>query len=89
MESAGIDVVLFDLGGVLVDFGGVGPMRTLAKIDSDEELWQRWLTCPWVRCFESGQCSAEEFATGVVDEWELELSPESFLDAFGRWPGGP
>jgi putative hydrolase of the HAD superfamily len=89
VESAGIDLVLFDLGGVLVDFGGVDPMRTLANIDSDHELWRRWLSCPWVRTFERGHCSAEEFARGLVAEWQLAISPGAFLEAFGSWPGAP
>lgn len=89
VEAGGIDVVLFDLGGVLVDVGGVGPMRKLSNVDSDEELWRRWLTCPWVRRFERGHCSAEDFAAGVVAEWDLAVTPEAFLDAFGSWLRGP
>jgi FMN phosphatase YigB (HAD superfamily) len=84
-----IDTVLFDLGGVLVDFGGVGPMRDLSGIATDEELWQRWLTCPWVRRFERGHCTPDEFAAGLVQEWDLAISPAAFLTAFGGWPGGP
>ena len=87
MAAAPIEVVLFDLGGVLIDFGGVGPMRALAGTDSDEELWRRWLTCPWVRSFERGGCSAQDFAEGVVADWELPLAPSAFLDAFRNWPG--
>jgi FMN phosphatase YigB (HAD superfamily) len=87
VESGDIEVVLFDLGGVLVNFGGVAPMRALANISSDEELWDRWLTCPWVRTFEQGRCSAEEFASGLVLDWGLDMSPESFLAAFESWPG--
>lgn len=89
MPDPVIEAVLFDLGGVLIDFGGVGPMRQLAGIDSDDELWRRWLTCPWVRTFERGQCTAEAFAAGMVGQWELALSPQAFLEAFGSWPGGP
>jgi putative hydrolase of the HAD superfamily len=88
-RDTAIEIVLFDLGGVLVDFGGVEPMRRLSRIDTEVALWQRWLTCPWVRSFESGRCSADEFALGVVDEWDLALSPDSFLEAFAGWPVGP
>jgi glucose-1-phosphatase len=84
-----IDLVLFDLGGVLFDPGGVGPMRALSGIDSDDELWRRWLTCRWVRAYERGQCSAQDFAAGVVDDWQLEINAEAFLRAFGGWPRGP
>lgn len=84
-----IDVVLFDLGGVLFDFGGLGAMKSLAAIDDDEELWRRWLGCRWVRSFERGDCAAEEFAAGVVREWRLPVAPDEFLDAFRSWLGGP
>jgi putative hydrolase of the HAD superfamily len=84
-----VDLVLFDLGGVLFEPGGVGPMRTLAGIDSDEELWTRWLACPWVQSFESGACTPEEFAAGLCSEWALDLSPDDFLARFATWPQGP
>ena len=84
-----VDVVLFDLGGVLIRLGGVSPMRELAGIDDDGDLWQRWLSCRWVRSFEAGQCSESEFAEGVVADWGLSISPAAYLDAFRRWPEGP
>jgi haloacid dehalogenase superfamily, subfamily IA, variant 3 with third motif having DD or ED len=89
VEIGAIEVVLFDLGGVLIDFGGVAPMKELAGIETDDELWRRWLTCRWVRRFERGQCSAHEFAVGVVDDWNLSIASGEFLDAFASWPGGP
>jgi HAD superfamily hydrolase (TIGR01509 family) len=87
-EHETIEVVLFDLGGVLVELSGVASMRELTGIESDEELWRRWLTCRWVRDFERGSCSPEDFAAGVISDWELTISPESFLEAFGTWPSG-
>jgi putative hydrolase of the HAD superfamily len=87
--SNDIDIVLFDLGGVLIDFGGVDAMKDLARIDDDELLWHRWLSCPWVRRFECGDCSNAEFAVGMVDEWALDVTPEDFLDQFQSWLGGP
>src|SRR3954469_1110572 len=82
-----IDVVLFDLGGVLIDFGGVGPMKELSGIETDDELWRRWLTCRWVRSFERGECSADDFANGVVSDWGLSIAPDAFLAEFMMWPG--
>jgi len=64
-------------------------MRALAGIATDEGLWSRWLSCRWVRAFEAGRCSPEEFAAGVVDDWGLALDPAGFLEAFGGWQGGP
>ncbi|HEX4127927.1 MAG TPA: HAD-IA family hydrolase [Acidimicrobiales bacterium] len=84
-----IELVLFDLGGVLIRPGGVASMRALAGIDSDEALWERWLGCPWVRRFEAGGCTPDEFAGGMVADWELTLEPAAFLEEFGTWPEPP
>jgi len=83
------EFVLFDLGGVLIEPGGVGPMRELSGIGTDEELWARWLSCRWVRRFEAGLCSPDEFAAGVVADWDLELGPDAFLEEFGGWANDP
>lgn len=83
------DLVLFDLGGVLIELSGVDSMRKLSGMESDDALWARWLTCPWVREFERGECTPAEFAAGMVNEWELSVTPQVFLDAFRGWPVGP
>jgi len=82
-------VVVFDLGGVLAEFGGVERMRLLAGLDDDEELWRRWLTCEWVRRFERGMCTPEDFAAGVVADWGLTLTGDAFLTEFREWLVGP
>ncbi len=81
-------VILFDLGGVLVDVEGVAAFqRMLGRPLSQAEVWQRWLTASaWVSTFESGRCTPEAFATGVVAEWGLTVTAEAFLDAFRSWP---
>ncbi len=89
MVTPRIDFVLFDLGGVLIDPGGVAPMRELSRIGTDEELWARWLSCRWVRRFEAGLCSPEQFAAGMVADWELELEPAAFLQEFSGWANAP
>jgi HAD superfamily hydrolase (TIGR01509 family) len=84
-----IDLVLFDLGGVLIEPGGVGPMRELSGLDSDEALWARWLGCRWVQALESGKCTPEAFAAGLVEDWGLAVSAEEFLAQFVAWSQGP
>jgi glucose-1-phosphatase len=81
-------VVLFDLGGVLVRVPGVAAMQHLAGIDSEAEVWHRWLACEWVRRFERGHCSASEFAAGVVADWDLPITGDEFLARFQDWPKG-
>jgi glucose-1-phosphatase len=89
MSTPDVDVVLFDLGGVLIELGGVAYLQTMAGIADDEAVWQKWLTSPWVRRFEAGQCSADEFSGGVVSEWHLPVTPDRFLEIFRDWPVGP
>ena len=89
MTDSPFDLVLFDLGGVLIELSGVSAMRDLAGMDNDDELWERWLSCPWVRAFERGECTPDEFAQGMVEEWTLTVAPEVFLSAFRAWPVGP
>jgi putative hydrolase of the HAD superfamily len=89
MAAADYDAVVFDLGGVLAEFGGVERMQTLARMTSAEQMWARWLSCDWVRRFERGHCPPEEFATGLVTEWELELTADEFLAEFRDWLVGP
>lgn len=88
MAAGPVDFVLFDLGGVLAEFGGIEAMRRLSGIDDEDELWRRWLTCRWVRRFEAGRCSADEFAAGVVGDWQLPVTSEAFLDEFSDWVAG-
>jgi glucose-1-phosphatase len=83
------ELVLFDLGGVLIELRGVSTMAGLADIVDEGELWRRWLGCRWVRRFERGECGAEEFASGVVGDWGLDVGPDEFLEIFASWPVGP
>jgi putative hydrolase of the HAD superfamily len=87
--SPAIEAVVFDLGGVLAKVSGVATMRELSRLDSDEEMWRRWLTCRWVRDFERGQCSPDTFAAGVVNDWELTVEPAEFLTLFSGWVNQP
>ncbi len=83
-----IEVVLFDLGGVLVDLSGIEDLKVFAGEASEDELWRRWLACPWVRRFERGLCDAESFSRGMVESWSMPVEPEEFLEAFACWPRG-
>lgn len=84
-----IQIVLFDIGGVLARFAGLEVLRELTGSESELEVAARWLMSPVVRSFESGGCSNEEFAAGVVAEWDLPFSPEEFLTIFPGWLDDP
>lgn len=82
-----IEVVLFDLGGVLVELAGVGKMLEWAPaLGSTDELWRRWLHSDAVRRFETGRIGRDEFATALVDEFALPVSHGEFIEAFTWWP---
>lgn len=84
-----IEVVLFDIGGVLVRFSGLEVLRELTGSESELDVAARWLMSPTVRSFESGGCSNVEFAQGVVDEWELPYTAAEFLEIFPTWLDDP
>jgi HAD superfamily hydrolase (TIGR01509 family) len=88
-QGHAIEVVLFDIGGVLAEWTGLPVMRELTGAASDLDVAGRWLMSPWVRRFESGECSEQEFAKGVVVEWEFPFTPDEFLERFLGWLDDP
>jgi putative hydrolase of the HAD superfamily len=82
------EVVVFDLGGVLVRLGGAGALGRLVGESDEEAVWRLWLGCPWVRRYERGLCTRAEFARGMVERYRLPLSEAEFLESFRRWPLG-
>lgn len=83
-----IEVILFDLGGVLIELGGVDAMMASSGLD-EAELWRRWLASPAVRDFESGRSDPADFSHAMIEEFELDTSPDEFIEAFTNWPRGP
>jgi putative hydrolase of the HAD superfamily len=81
-----IDVILFDIGGVLVELTGVSRLIEMIEEEiSIEELWRRWLTSPSVRQFESGGCTPEEFARNLIAEMNLPAEPAQIIAEFVSW----
>ncbi len=83
-----IDVVLFDLGGVLVELDGLPLPAASGAAEGGDSVWARWLASAAVRRFESGRIGARAFAEEIVRELSLDLSPAAFLARFERWPRG-
>lgn len=83
------DLVLFDIGGVVVEHTGVDTMIQWSGGDiTSEEVWRRWLRCEAVHAFEAGRTTTEQFGADAVLELKLNVSPEEFLRGFGSWIGG-
>jgi putative hydrolase of the HAD superfamily len=74
VQKSHIRIVLFDVGGVLVELPGVP--TTLAWIGnrvSHEELSRMWLTSPVVRAFETGRATPEVVADQLIAEMALPV----------------
>ena len=88
-DSPGFDAILFDLGGVLMNFGGLQRLAELAGEEDGPALRSKWVTSKWVQAFERGKCDAATFGEGVATDWGFDLTPAEFVDDFARWPAGP
>ena len=84
-----ISVILFDLGGVLVEL----PERPIYAdwLDSAQSSGQKlsdWLTSPAAKAFEKGLISPAQFADDIVNEMKLLIPPQELLAYFTFWPKG-
>ncbi|MDA0241210.1 MAG: HAD family phosphatase [Proteobacteria bacterium] len=81
-----IEVVLFDLGGVLVELREPPEMAAILRLPSPDGIRSAWESCPAVQAHETGQCITEEFGEGVVKHFNLDITAEQFLAGFRTWP---
>jgi len=85
-----IDILMFDLGGVLTHFAGFEELKGLLSGTADtSSIRHRWIRSESVHLFERGDIGPEEFARRFITEWKLELQPEFFLREFAAWARGP
>jgi putative hydrolase of the HAD superfamily len=83
------DLILFDIGGVLIEVAGVKRMLKWAPyLDSPEVMWDKWLGSPVVRDFETGRTTPQIFASQMIEAFRLPVSADRFLAEFKRWPVG-
>lgn len=84
-----LSVILFDLGGVLVEL----PERPIPadwaeRTPSSGNKLSDWLTSPAAKAFEKGEISASQFGEEIVSEMKLSIAPEDLLTYFTFWPKG-
>ena len=82
-------LLLFDLGGVLVDYVGTAElMKLLSQPYTRETLHDLWLqTDVWFQ-FEKGHVTPEEFAETMCRDWPLTCDAATFLSLFESWTTG-
>ncbi|HVB48225.1 MAG TPA: HAD family phosphatase [Burkholderiales bacterium] len=82
-------VILFDLGGVLVEARGRDALQSmLGRRLEPEAIMARWLASAAVGRFERGLIPSEAFAEEFIAEWGLALGPREFLEDFAAWVTG-
>jgi len=80
------EVVLFDVGGVLVQLGGLDRMLAWTENRYTEaELWQKWLRFPEGREFECGRLGVDAFIVAMIREFGLPLTPAELRREFSEW----
>jgi len=84
-----VQVLLFDLGGVLVDYTGVRDMAPLLRISaSEDEIRRHFAGCPHVAAYCTGRLDRMQFGERMVRDWGLTVSTEQFLHEFRTWSRG-
>jgi HAD superfamily hydrolase (TIGR01509 family) len=87
------DVLLFDLGGVLIHFAGFEELPKIltdaAASEGPAEIRERWIHSESVQAFERGEFGAGEFGERFVAEWRPTISADEFVKRFAAWPRGP
>ena len=82
-----IKLILFDLGGVLVELDNFPELVTgSSDVHVQQEFWRCWLNSEATRAFESGKIRFREFVTKFLDEHQLHVNQSTFIDTFATWP---
>jgi putative hydrolase of the HAD superfamily len=77
---------MLDLGGVLVELGGIPDLQAWMRDGADEhEVWRRWLTSPAVIAYETGRIGTEEFIHALIAEMRLSVEPAACRTALVSW----
>ena len=79
-ERNEIRVVLFDVGGVLVELSGLAMLLSwLGPRVTAEQARTLWLASPVVRLFETGKMQPVAFAEQMISELSLRVGSKEFL----------
>jgi putative hydrolase of the HAD superfamily len=83
-------VLVFDLGGVLVDWNGIDPLMALSQGRLEREQARRfWMETPEVALLDTGRVTPAEFARLMDERLQLGLGQDRMLQALDDWLQGP
>ncbi len=82
-----ISTILFDLGGVLIRLQGT-PFKPewLARESLEQDIWPVWWQSDVATAFERGHLDGQQFARRFIDEAELNVDTDEFVEHFMKWP---
>jgi len=84
--TTSIKVILFDLGGVLVELGAQ-PIPS-AWLDEDDFTAKDWFTSETAVLFEKGLITPEVFAETLKNDLNIKQSNDKIIEHFTAWPIG-
>ncbi len=79
--------LIFDLGGVLIELGDTPIPEELFKPNNRLTL-KEWFSSPVAHDFEKGHLGAEQLANAFINEFNLNITKEEFINFFRKWPKG-
>lgn len=84
-----IALILFDLGGVLLQLQGVDYIRkAFPDAVDDAEAHQRWIQLQCIHGIETGKIDLAEFLATASQELNLDLGPDEFYELHRSWVVG-
>jgi glucose-1-phosphatase len=86
MNTHSIEVVLFDLGGVIIQFQKAGYFAQMLGEVDDASAMNKWVECPALQAYEKGEIDRDQFAHGIVKHFDVDSHPNDFLASFLKWP---
>ncbi|NLV55440.1 MAG: HAD family phosphatase [Acidimicrobiales bacterium] len=86
MPSRAVDVVVFDLGGVILDLAGLRAFLDRHDLDL-ATFFARALGSGAHAEFERGALDTDAYVDAFLTEAGLDLEPAAFLAEFVDWPG--
>jgi putative hydrolase of the HAD superfamily len=85
-----IRALVFDLAGVLLDFGGPESVyRMSGRRVGEKEFFRFWSGSRCAHDLHCGRCTPEAFARHAVRELGLRVTAEQFLAEYRTWLRGP
>lgn len=85
-----IRALVFDLAGVLLDFGGPESVYRMSdRRIGEKEFFRFWSEAACAHDLHRGRCTPEAFARHAVRELGLAVTSERFLAEYQTWLRGP